>query len=342
MTVRIVITACHGIPKDAIATLTGLMLRSGLAAADACAIVFYCRDADRPRLLAGLPVRSALLIKVDRYQPEQILTHLTRIDAATPCPLTLFADDLAGRELAVRLGYRLGGSSLTAARTLARHKDGWLATRLVYAGHGEASLVLDRPPFCLSVARDGPPSDCGQSEHTPVVLDHDATGNPLPPWIDSFSPGTAATPQGLGRCRLLVAVGRGAGSRQGVQDLAAVAAQLGAEFGVSKAVVMNGWAPFDRLIGISGAVPGADVCIVAGASGAPAFMMGLKNSGLIVAINNDRGAPLFRYADVGIVGDCHRVMTELARQLKPRLDQGAARTVEHHPLATGPGRNIPP
>ena len=66
---------------------------------------------------------------------------------------------------------------------------------------------------------------------------------------------------------------------------------MGAAFGVSRPVVMNAWAPADRLVGVSGARTAPAVCIVVGASGAPALHWGIERAGFIVAVNSDDARP---------------------------------------------------
>ena len=75
---------------------------------------------------------------------------------------------------------------------------------------------------------------------------------------------------------------------------------------------MNGWAPMDRLMGVSGTRAAPAVCIVAGASGAPALHWGIEKAGFIVAINPDEQAPIIRNADAALLDDGVATIEELA------------------------------
>ena len=109
---------------------------------------------------------------------------------------------------------------------------------------------------------------------------------------------SSAPPTGdLEAAKFLVVAGRGAGSRDGVERIAAAAARMGAAFGVTRPVAMNAWAPMDRLVGVSGARTAPAVCIVAGASGAPAFLWGIERAGFIAAVDTDEHAPIVGEAD---------------------------------------------
>jgi len=75
---------------------------------------------------------------------------------------------------------------------------------------------------------------------------------------------------------------------------------------------MNAWAPMDRLIGVSGVRTAPALCIVAGASGAPAFSWGIEEAGLIVAVDIDAHAPIVRDADLVLLDDAVAILEELA------------------------------
>ena len=97
-----------------------------------------------------------------------------------------------------------------------------------------------------------------------------------------------------------------------MERLAAAAARMGAAFGVTRPVVMNAWAAPDRQLGVSGTRTAPAVCIVAGASGAPAFLWGVERAGFIAAVDTDDHAPIGGEADVFVVDDAVAVLEALA------------------------------
>ena len=122
-----------------------------------------------------------------------------------------------------------------------------------------------------------------------------------------------APPAGdLAGSRFLVVAGYGASDRERLARIAHAARRLGADFGVSRPVVMNAWAPADRLIGVSGSRATPEVCLVVGASGAPALQWGFERAGFVVAVNPDEHAPIARNADVVVRDDGVAVIEELA------------------------------
>jgi electron transfer flavoprotein alpha subunit len=122
--------------------------------------------------------------------------------------------------------------------------------------------------------------------------------------------------------RFLVVAGSGAGSREGVERIAAAAARMGAAFGATRPVVMNGWAPMDRLVGVSGSRAAPSVCLVVGASGAPALHWGIERARFLAAVNLDEHAPIVENADAALVDDGVTVMEELARIVEARRENG--------------------
>ena len=92
---------------------------------------------------------------------------------------------------------------------------------------------------------------------------------------------------------------------------------MGAAFGVTRPVVMNAWAPPDRQIGVSGTRTAPAVCVVVGASGAPAFLWGVERAGFIAAVDTDERAAIAGEADAVVVDDAVAVIEALADIVAP-------------------------
>ena len=92
-----------------------------------------------------------------------------------------------------------------------------------------------------------------------------------------------------------------------------LAGALGGLPGASRAIVDDGWAPPSEQVGLTGALVAPDLYVAAGISGASQHMAGCSNSRVIVAVNSDAQAPIFKYAHFGIVDDCREVLRELIR-----------------------------
>ena len=109
--------------------------------------------------------------------------------------------------------------------------------------------------------------------------------------------------EGLRSAQVLLAAGRGVGSREGTVLLEELAAAMGGQLGGTRPVVLDGWLPMERMIGASAAMLRPKLCLVMGASGAAPFAVGVEKSDLLVGVNTDPEALLFQYCDVGLVAD---------------------------------------
>ncbi|WP_324722883.1 FAD-binding protein [Lelliottia sp. JS-SCA-14] len=215
--------------------------------------------------------------------------------------MVLFPSAAAGDELATRLAWRLRGSAICQVQSW--NNETHTVTKAVYGSALTATLRPERLPICLSLAANLPrlnavfPTDIPTTEIVPIEI---SGGLPEPEILTKFA-------HPLQSARVVLATGQGATGEIFDQ----LAAALHSEPAFTRQRVMAGGCDEQRMLGISGQSVAPEVCLIAGASGASAFMAGVSQSRFIVAINQDRDAAVFAAADVGVVGDAQEVLQAL-------------------------------
>ena len=224
-----------------------------------------------------------------------------------------------GRDVAARLSVKLDASVLSNVVDLVAGGDGLLGIEPVFGGtHNVTSRFTGEAPGIWLVR--------------PKSFEPSAAGGPVADVVDLPVPDLGATGTAVVRDRfaeesegpkldeaaIVVSGGRGLGSAAAYSMIEDLAKHLGAAPGASRAIVDAGWVPYSYQVGQTGKVVKPNVYIACGISGATQHLVGMKGSKNIIAINKDSEAPIFAVADLGIVGDVHKVLPKLSEALEAR------------------------
>jgi electron transfer flavoprotein alpha subunit len=246
------------------------------------------------------PVAHALHALVQQHHPD----------------LILFATTYDGRDVAGRLQAKLGASLMSNAVDV----TGPDAARTAIAGGAQSvDVALDGPSPRLVLVRpksfSAEPSG-GSATVVPVEVEipEDLRRARRVERHEEASSGPK-----LEDARVVIAGGRGLQDASNFSLLDRLAAALGnAAVGASRAVVDAGWVPYSYQVGQTGKTVKPDVYLAIGISGALQHIVGMKGAKRIVAINKDADAPIFKLADLGVVGDALKVLPDLIREIEAR------------------------
>lgn len=250
---------------------------------------------------------KAVAAVVEEDSAETILEALKPL--ICEADIYVFSGELQNAQVAVRLGYRLKGSSVNGVHAIERGNSGEICVRCMkYANHMEAVCEPGGFPLFLTLANGleriplrEAPFQITEETYTGSAAEHILSEEIYPEQNDG----------GLEDSKFLMIGGRGVGGVKGMGVLSETARALGAQVGVSRPAAMSAWAPMNQMIGVSGAIVQPEICIAAGVSGSAAFYAGIEKSKWITAINRDERAAIMKKADVAVVEDFEPFMEAL-------------------------------
>lgn len=203
-------------------------------------------------------------------------------------------------------------AGLTADCTaLAMEEDRLIQTRPAF-GNSLMADIRTESPVQLATVRPGTFRPMPRPAKQPVVTPEAPTPGTRVKQLE-FLPFTQGTP--LSQASVIVAGGLGIGSQEGFEKLARLAEKLGGAVAASRSAVDAGFAPYRCQVGITGVTVCPKVYIAVGISGAVQHLSGMSGAETVIAINSDPKAPIFDYADYGIVGDWEAVIDQVLEEL---------------------------
>ena len=258
--------------------------------------VLHAESGDR---LPSAPVAAALADRAGVDSPDLILMGQAYND----------------RDIAGRLAARLGVGVLSNASDVRLTPDGVETEHEILGGTQIATASAGVGPFIVlarpkSFVAEGVGGAAPKVEPLELPDADTAEGRITGSHIEERE-----GPQ-LGDAAVVVSGGRGLGSPEAYELVERLGKQLKAATGATRAIVDAGWVPYAKQVGQTGKTVKPDVYIAVGISGAMQHLVGMKDSKTIIAINKDPDAPIFSIADLGVVGDVHKVLPKLIEALE--------------------------
>ncbi len=238
--------------------------------------------------------------------------------AAVVLPGTPFGRDLSGAVAVAWDGTVANG--VTEARW---EGSALLVRRPVFGGRATETRHLDGGRAVISVR---PHAFAPLEEVAPAPLQATPVASVLPAHAlavrrTGLTRGSSSSGPSLGDASIIVSGGRGLRSPEQFRLVEELAASLGAAVGASRAVTDAGWRPASYQVGQTGKSVSPQLYIAVGISGAIQHLVGMVSSRVIVAINNDPSAPIFRVADYGLVGDLFELVPALTAEIRKARGQ---------------------
>ncbi|HSB85243.1 MAG TPA: electron transfer flavoprotein subunit alpha/FixB family protein [Ilumatobacteraceae bacterium] len=241
------------------------------------------------------------------------------IDGGDSPDLIMFPQSYEGRDVMARLSVKLDRTVLTNNIDIAVDGEATSVTTPVFGGNvlvtttftGETPHLAGFRPKSFAAE----PSGGGAPEVVAAAIpDLGAAGAAE---IVGVHVEESSGPK-LDEANIVVSGGRGLGEASKYEMIEQLAKLLKGAPGASRAIVDAGWVPYSYQVGQTGKVVKPGVYLACGISGATQHMVGMKGAKNIIAINKDKEAPIFGIADLGIVGDVHKVLPKLIEALQSR------------------------
>jgi electron transfer flavoprotein alpha subunit len=254
------------------------------------------------------------------YRFEPYVALLTKLVKEQQPGIVLAGATIAGRELLAGAAADLNAGALNDVTELTLEGGQLKSVRPVLGGKvlSVETIAGGGPQFATLRPRafPAPEADASRSgtvtDAAPVLAESGIATR-----IESVEQKTGQV--SLTDASIIVSGGRGVGGADGFAPVRALAQVLGAAVGASRAAVDAGWIPYEHQVGQTGKVVAPDLYIAAGISGAIQHQAGMRTAKVIVAINKDPEAPIFKLAHYGLVGDLFELLPALADAFKQKL-----------------------
>jgi len=262
---------------------------------------------------------KVLVVDDPMYQNFNAMAYqaaLAELIKANKPGLVLIPNTAQGVDIIGSLGVELELPFSTDVIGVTLEGDKPVATRQYYGGKINGTITFkDSDTYLLGIREGAVPAGEGGKSGEVTKVDNPVTAEiTVRKFLEYVE--AAIGEVDITQSTMLVSVGRGIREDKNMPMMEELAGLLGADVSGSRAVVDAGWLPADRQVGISGKSVKPKLYLAVGISGAFQHVTGMKGADLVVAINKDPDAPIFQYADYGIVDDLLKVVPAMIDKLK--------------------------
>lgn len=291
------------------------------SASDCAAVIVGKGSEGLASQLAGYGCDTVFVADDAALQLYNPLSYANAIEAAVKeqgAKLLLGIASPMGRDVFPRLAARLDAGILTDLTQVEAAGDGISGVKPMYAGKVLAKVAIEKSAVSLVTIRPNvfPPAKKGDGQAAVKKLAVTTAATRLKTL--EIRKGKSEKPD-LTEASYIVSGGRALGSADNFKILHELGEVIGATVGASRAAVDSGYAPHEMQVGQTGKTVNPNMYIACGISGSIQHMAGMRTSKVIVAVNTDPEAPIFKVANYGIVGDLFQVVPLLTARFKTLL-----------------------
>jgi electron transfer flavoprotein alpha subunit len=284
----------------------------------ASAVILCNGDCPVAAEIAGYDLEKVIVAKnsaLSSYTPDGYTDALENVIRRENPQYVIFSHTYQVRDFAPRVATRFGQELVGDCIRYKTENGKILPTRRIFLGKLDADIEIGGDaPYFISFQSGAFRGDSAVRGNAAAENFDVPVGEIRMTPEEPFQEAKASVD--LTKSEIIVAVGRGIKSQENIALANQLAEVLGADLAASRPICDNEWLPIDRQIGSSGQTVAPKVYIALGISGAIQHIVGMKNSGTIVAINKDPEAPIFDIADYGIVGDLFEAVPVMIEEIK--------------------------
>lgn len=269
----------------------------------------------------GADLVLAIDIPEDRLFAETIVENLFSIYNREKPDAIFISSTLLGREIAPRLATKLRTGCISECVNVEMNdKEELVADRLVFGGIAASQVIINKVPQIFAVTFDSDESSMMKQTMNAEVIKLQNVESKLSKRIIGRT--LLEKSIDIASAENIISVGRGFNCQKDIDLIIPLLKPLNAELGCSRPIAEDfRWLPVDRLVGLTGTVVKPNLYLAIGISGQIQHQVGMKNSKLIIAINNNPQAPIFEIADYGVVGDLYELVPKILENVSKIIEQ---------------------
>lgn len=263
-------------------------------------------------------LKEAIIAKHDLFDKHSSMAYaetFAQVVKQEGADCLLFSANAAGLEMAPRVAAKLDAGYVADCIELEFADGNIKAKKPVYAGKAVVTATVDTEVKVFSLrpnvftAVSSPVDSINTKEFTPELTEDHRKA-----YVTNLAKNEGKLD--VLEADIIVSGGRGMKAPENFKLVENLADSLGAAVGASRAVVDAGWRPHNEQVGQTGKTVSPSMYVACGISGAVQHLAGMSSSKIIVAINKDKDAPIFKVTDYGIVGDVFEVLPKITENIK--------------------------